>query len=371
MRFPLIRPDLPSPADWFPWLEEMGARRQYSNFGPLSRRLERALLADWGSDALSCVLTCSGTAALVAPLLASGRRGRLLVPAFSFPASLCAVQQAGLEPLLIDVDPSSWAVAPQQLEDTLRRSDAVGAMVVQPFGLRRPLADHLAISTRLQRVLVIDNAAGLGAGPSVLRGEPLAWEACSLHITKAFGIGEGGLVFGPADADPGLRRVLNFGLPPGGTLEADESPPRGFNGKLSELHAAVGLAVRQGFAERLRRRRSLVASQLALLRHFAGLGLPGDACDATWGLLPFTMPSADAAEAFVREAAQLGLEARRVYRPALTAWTTVPRLEECPVAEDLAARMVALPVYSDASREEEQQLLEVMQTALERCPHLS
>jgi len=367
VRFPLIRPDLPHPREWQPHLEEIHASRRYSNFGPLSRRLEGELAAAWGSAALTCVLTSSGTAALVGALLASGRRGRLLVPAFSFPASLCAVPQAGLEPVLIDVDPVTWAVDPQRLEEALRQSDAVGAMVVQPFGLRRDLGDHLSISDRLQRLLVIDNAAGLGAGASPLRGGPLAWEACSLHITKAFGIGEGGVIFGPAAADHTLRRVLNFGLPPGGTLAPEDGPPgKGFNGKLSELQAAVGLAVAQGFADRLRRRRSLVAEQLALLRRFEGLGLPGEPPEATWGLLPLTMPSADHAERLVREAAQLGLEVRRTYRPALTAWRDVPRLTACPVAEDLAERMVALPVYSDLKELERLALLEAIQIALER-----
>lgn len=372
MRFPFIRPDLPPPREWQPFVEEMQASRRYSNFGPLSRRLERELLADWGSPALTCVLTSSGTAALVASLLASGLRGRLLVPAFSFPASLCAVRQAGLEPLLIDVDPRLWSVTPERLEDALRQSDAAGAMVVQPFGLRRDLGEHLNISHRLERLLLIDNAAGLGTGPCPLRdtpaqGRPLVWEACSMHTTKPFGLGEGGVVFAPAEAEETLRRVLNFGLPPGGTLAPDGDPPgKGFNGKLSEFHAAVGLAVRRGFADRLRRRRSLVADQLALLRGFEGLGLPGEPQEATWGLLPLTLPAAADAERLMGEAAALGMEVRRVYRPALTAWRDVPRLGPCPVAEDLAERMVGLPVYSDLPDQERQPFLQVIQIALER-----
>ena len=87
--------------------------------------------------------------------------------------------------------------------------------------------------------LIIDAAASLGG-----RDEDGGWvggsgdaEVFSMHATKVFGVGEGGAVFVRKPLAGLVRRTINFGL-------ADGVPETlGFNGKLSEVHAAIGLAV--------------------------------------------------------------------------------------------------------------------------------
>ncbi len=97
-RYRLVAPDLPSPAEYLPLLEECHKNGVYSNFGPLARRLEAGLLAAFGSPEQSCVTCSNATAGLSAALLATGRTGQVLLPAFTFPASLGAVRAAGHEP---------------------------------------------------------------------------------------------------------------------------------------------------------------------------------------------------------------------------------------------------------------------------------
>ena len=111
-RIPVLVPDLPQAAELLPWLERIDAARWYTNFGPLVREFEGCLarqLCDDGA-APSAVCLSSGPAALdlcIAALdLAAG--ANVLLPAFTFPASIEVGLHHGLTPVLAELDPDNW-----------------------------------------------------------------------------------------------------------------------------------------------------------------------------------------------------------------------------------------------------------------------
>jgi len=360
-RFPLIRPDIPPLADWTPILEEAYRERRFTNFGPLSRRLEQLLAETWGGPQAVCIATSSGTAALAAPLIARGVSGRVILPAFTFPATLSAIRMAGAEPFLADVSPHDWRLDVDTLRHALDTTGARAAIVLCPFGLRSDFEPQARLVASRGGTLVVDNAAGLGVAGRPVEVSPHAFEACSLHATKPFAVGEGGVIFAHRSQEDDLRRALNFGLKPGSPTDLRGW---GINGKLSELHAAVGLAAACGFSERLARRQALVARYVAAVKGREGLAACTDAAAGAWQFFPILLPDAAAAERFVTEAAARGMETRRYYAPALSILPDVERLGPCPVAEDLAARMCCVPVYSDATETEAGEMVAVFQAAL-------
>jgi dTDP-4-amino-4,6-dideoxygalactose transaminase len=360
-RFPLIRPDVPPLADWTPILEEAYRERRFTNFGPLSRRLELLLCETWGGPETVCISTSSGTAALAAPLIARGVSGRVILPAFTFPATLSAIRMAGAEPLLVDVNPRDWRLDVDTLRRAFDATAARSAIVLCPFGLRSDFGSHARLVADRDGTLVVDNAAGLGVAGRPVQVSPHAFEACSLHATKPFAVGEGGLVFAHRSQEEDLRRSLNFGLRPGSPTDLRGW---GINGKLSELHAAVGLAAACGFEERLSRRRALVAGYSAEVSGREGVEACTDVDAGAWQFFPVLLPDAEAAERFVAEAAARGMETRRYYAPALSTLPEVDRLGPCPVAEDLSARMCCVPVYSNASDTEACEMVAVFGAAI-------
>lgn len=213
MRFPVIRPAMPPVERWAGLLAESYAAKRFSNAGPLVQRLEARLAAAWGAECSACVLVSSGTAAIAAPLIAAGVRGPVLLPAFTFPATLAAIRMAAAEPMLMDVCPCTWTTDTDTLDAALTASGASAAVVLRPFGLRTDLEAHAEVAERHGAVLVIDDAAGLGVDRDPPETNPRVFEAYSLHVTKPFGIGEGGAVFAHRDAEDRLRRAINFGLP--------------------------------------------------------------------------------------------------------------------------------------------------------------
>src|SRR5690242_5468700 len=141
-RFPLIRPAVPEPESWLPFLRESYEHQWFSNFGPAADRLERALAEAFGEPGDVFVLTSSATSGLAACLIAAGVVGPVLVPAFTFPATFAAVRMAGAEPVLVDVDATTWSCDPDGLRRALKQTGARAAILVAPFGISQDFAAH-------------------------------------------------------------------------------------------------------------------------------------------------------------------------------------------------------------------------------------
>ena len=252
-----VRPCVPPPVEWLPWLEESYRARWFTNGGPLVARLEAALTQKYGAGRRRAVLVSSGTAGLVATLLALEIRGKVVVPAYTFPATAHAIAQAGCEPLLCDVSPDTWELCPSALRTLLQRERVAAVMHVRAYGFCRSLDDIEMLAAEAGVPLIVDAAAALGGSEpgGVFAGQRGCAEVFSLHATKVFAVGEGGLVMASPAIEPRIRRAINFGF------ENHEVCAPGLNGKLSELHAAVGLAM-------LARMDAVTATRQRLARDF-------------------------------------------------------------------------------------------------------
>ncbi len=219
----LLVPAMPTPDELRPYLEEISANSWYSNFGPLNTRLEKAL------STLPCCTVSSGTTGLelaLQELNLPPQHARILVPSFTYPATVCAIINAGYTPVFCDVEPSNWCMS----EGIARRSegwyDAI--LPVCTFGTELPWINSWKGSPA-----VIDAAAAYLNHPA---SEAHA-TVYSLHATKVPGAGEGGFVVGSDKTINTVRRLSNFGFNTERHCVAS-----GTNAKLSEYHAAVALA---------------------------------------------------------------------------------------------------------------------------------
>ncbi|MGH6864085.1 MAG: DegT/DnrJ/EryC1/StrS family aminotransferase, partial [Methylocella sp.] len=164
--------------------------------------------------------------------------------------------------------------------------------------------------------------------------------------------------------DAALRSALNFALnsyaKPGGLA-------RGFNGKMSEFHAAIGIVQLGRIGGIVSRRQAFAGIYRERLAHYPEIVCPQDMNCAPWQMFPVLMPSAAAAEGFIETAAAAGIEIRRYYRPSLSRWPQTRHFEACPVAEDLAERMCVLPVRALAVGLETTEIADLVLDALDRA----
>ena len=365
-RFPFQRPELPAPQQWEPLLASSYAAHRFSNHGPLALALEQRLASRAGR---SVVLAANGTAAISAALLALGRKGAVILPSFTFPATLGAVLQAGLQPVLADVNPLTWELDVPSIEAAAAACAQPLAAVlgVRTFGLCRDWSAQQAWCDRHGVPLVLDSAAALGGllADGTPAGRQGRMETFSLHATKVFAVGEGGAIACTLQDVDVLRRVMNFGLQDG------QLQGWGFNGKVSEFTAAIGLAQEAVFDAHLLARRAAAAEFAAMLQaeapHWALAIRQGD---PPWQAYPILAPSAALANRLEAAAAAQGVQIRRYYRPALHTASTLAAYswgQPLPVSADLAQRMVCLPMYSRWAAGERECLLRSIGMALRAC----
>jgi dTDP-4-amino-4,6-dideoxygalactose transaminase len=156
-----------------------------------------------------------------------------------------------------------------------------------------------------------------------------------------------------------VRRAINFGFDD----EGDVAGP-GLNGKLSEVAAAVGLAVLAEAPASLQGRLAAGAAWLQALQRQPELTLPHRPGRPPWQTLPVLLDATLDASAFVARLAEHGLQARRYYRPALHQTPAFACGRRLPVTEALAARMVCLPVYADQTAAELDEMAAIVTAAL-------
>jgi perosamine synthetase len=201
----------------------------------------------------------SGTAALHIAVLAFGLQpgDQVLVPAYTFPATANVVALAGLEPVLVDVDPETMNLDPTKIEPGPRTKLLIG---VHLFG--RPLRLH-----ELPDVPLLEDAAGaLGAR---YRGRPcggLGTAGClSFHPRKILTTGEGGAVTTSDEsfADR-VRRFRNHGWQ---TLSPPDLPGPGLNYRLSDILCAVGIPQARRLDELLAARTRIAEGYSERLAH--------------------------------------------------------------------------------------------------------
>jgi len=249
---PVFRPALPKGAAIAPYIAEIDTRRHYTNRGPLVERLESRLAGLFGHREHAVRTTSSGTSAIEVALLAHAGMARserplALIPSFTFAATALAAERCGYQPYFLDIEMDSWVLDPQRLarHPVLARAGVI--LPVAPFGLlpnMRALED-LQEATGIP--VVLDAAAAFEAvlddRTAISDHLPLT---LSFHATKSFSSGEGGAVLWN---DPkGQARVVqaaNFGF-----HHSREARVPGTNAKLSEYHAAVGLAMLDDLAQR-------------------------------------------------------------------------------------------------------------------------
>lgn len=356
-RIPLMRPELPTAGEIAPFLALVDRERRYTNFGPLTVRLERQLEGHFKAPAGGVVTVCNGTVAVAVALAEAARPGRskCILPGWAFVACALAVEIAGLEACLADVNPDSWTLDMDAASElAARMRDQVAAvLVVAPFGLPVDVAGWHDWSRASGIPVVVDGAAGFdsvqaSALPTVV----------SFHATKAFGIGEGGCV---VTTDAGfaerVRARTNFGLP----LSRGRSG-LAVNGKLSEYAAAVGLAAFDNWPAR---RRALIAVAERYVQsdrlRAVGRFQPGFARNWIGGTANFELHGG-CAEQLRQRLAVLGIETRRWWGRGVLALSEDRNYcsDGLASSRNLDRRVLGLPFFHDLSADDQAAVIDAI-----------
>jgi dTDP-4-amino-4,6-dideoxygalactose transaminase len=361
-RVPITRPYLPPFEDYAALLGDVWSSRMLSNFGPLAERLEAQSRAYLGSDFLLSVSSGDVALTLAVRALDLPAGSRVLVPSFTFNSTVNAVVWNGLRPVFVDIDPETLNMDP--LEAAHRLDGAAAIVATHVFGNPADVEALAGAARRAGIPLVFDAAHGYG---SLHRGRHVGTfgvaEVFSLSGTKPVTSAEGGLFATP---DPEMARRFRY-LRAYGFQSDYVSHFVGLNGKLSELHAALGLLTMARIEDALAVRRRHVARYVEHLSKLTGLRFQriADGDRSTYKDFAVLFPAAGAREAVEKALSRAGIQSKRYFRPC----HTMPAYREfvdgrLPVTEDVAERVLCLPLFEDMTDHQRELVVATVEAAL-------
>lgn len=332
-----------------------------SSEGPFVRQFEERFAVRVGRR--HGIAVTNGTAALDAAVeaLGIGPGDEVILPTFTIISCINQIVRSGATPVLVDSDPLTWNLDVTQIEAKITpRTRAI--LAVHLYGLPVDMDPVLAIAQRHGLKLIEDAAELIG---QTYRGRPCGsfgdLSTFSFYPNKHITTGEGGMIVTDDDALADTCRGLrNLCFQPGKRFVHERL---GWNLRMTNLQAAVGLAQLERLDELVEHKRRMGARYTELLAGVPGLQLPLPATDYAdniywvYGIVLKDDVPFDAEEAMRRLAAR-GIGTRPFFWPMheqpVLSRMGLFRGERYPVAERLARRGFYLPsgmALSEAQQE--------------------
>jgi len=346
--------------------------------GPRVAEFEQAFAAAIGTGHAVAVSSC--TTALHLAMLAAGvgPGDEVVVPSLSFIATANAVRYVGARPVFADVDAATLNLTPETVTPLLtERTKAV--ILVDQAGVPADLDAMRKLCEPLGIVVVEDAACAAGSqyrGRPVGAGADLA--AYSFHPRKLLTTGEGGMIVTP---DPQvaarLRRLREHGMDVSAAARHASRQPvieryleTGFNYRMTDIQAAVGLVQLGKLGQMVRRRRELAERYQELLSVIPGLQMIADPgygqtnFQSFWVLLPREVPVSR--NELLQILATAGVSARRGIMAAHLEPTYADQPHApLPVTELVTADSLILPLFHEMSGTQQDLVVSTITTALE------
>jgi perosamine synthetase len=304
-------------------------------------------------------ITCSnGTVALHLALVALGLRpdDEVLVPTLTFVACANSVVYCGGKPVFVDVDRDIWSIDASKLEAQITDKTR-GIIAVHLRGHPADMDAIVGIARRHGLFVVEDAAQSHGAQ---VRGKPVGSlgdiATFSFYGNKMITTGEGGMI---TTDDDDLAKQIRLLKNQGMTKEHRYwHPVVGYNYRLTNLQAAIGVAQLERLAELLARHRQVASWYQEALAGVRGLWWQQQkewARHAWWQFVVIIDDEFGAdRDAVITRLQENGVDARRLYYPMhqQPIYEESARNRQYPVADYLAARGICLPTWSGLKRED-------------------
>lgn len=339
----VTEPFLPPLEEYVGYLKGIWDRNTLTNNGPLVRELEGKIQEYHQiQDKIICV--ANGGLGLQIILKAMGIGGEIITTPFSYVATAACPLWEGCTVRLADIEADSLTLDPGAVEAAITpRTEAILATHV--FGNPCDVEGLQAVATRHNLALIYDAAHAFGVtdkGRSILEYGDASM--VSLHATKVFHAVEGGfVVLKDPQAAKRAEWMRRYGHKGPGKFSGI-----GINAKMSELHAAMGLA-NLPYADKLLQSRK--TQYHIYMEHLGGhpklqFQKLADPEGYNHAYFPALLPDEEARTQLLESLRAKAIYARRYFHPSLNQTGLLGEQPDCPNAESIARRIICLPMSS-------------------------
>lgn len=358
---PVFRPTLPDYSELEDDVRDM-FRTGMLTAGPRALEFEKRLAEHLGVEHAVCVSSC--TIGLLLTYQALGLSGEVIVPSFTFMATVHPLVWNGATPVFADVDPETWQLDPIQVEKLIT-PETTAIVAVHLLGTPAAVEELEDLAARHGLKLVFDAAHGFGA---LHRGQPLGRygnaEVFSATPTKVLNAVEGGIVATNDDAlATHVRVARNYGNP--GDYGSDFP---GINARMPEFNAVLGMRSLELLERNVTRRQEVART---FYERLGPLGITfqrieeGDRSSyKEFSMLvtedEFGMSRDDLARALKAD----GIDCRFYYDPPVHEHKAYRHLElrgDMTVTRDLCERTITIPIHSHMDDETVDKLCEAIE----------
>ncbi len=344
---PVTMPFMPPLNEYQEKVGTIWDRAWLTNHGPLVNELELQLKKRLGLDHLLYV--SNGTVALQLALRAMNAHGEVITTPFSYVATTSSIVWNQSIPVMVDIQPDTLNIDPDKIEMAItKRTTAILAVHVYGNACNIERLEDIAKRHRLR--LIFDAAHAFG---SEYKGKSLyaygAVSTASFHATKLFHTIEGGALIAPdAETIRRLSLMRNFGHTSPTSFDI-----AGINGKNSEFHAAMGLCNLPYIPAILEQRKLLSERYTANLRGAAiGRQVITEGCKYNFAYYPVIFEFEAVLLEVVEALNAHSIYPRRYFYPSLSSLPYLVDRQPTPNCDDIACRILCLPLYHALSIEE-------------------
>lgn len=322
--------------------------------GPLVQRFEEEFSSFSGHK--QTVACTNGTIAIQMAIRALQLKGEIITTPFTFIATISAIIWEGCTPVFADIDPETLNIDPSKIEEKISPA-TVAIMPVHVFGNACDIEAIEAIAGKHGLKVIYDAAHAVGVqyrGKSIFRYGDIS--ATSFHATKMLNTAEGGGCISDNDAyDSKLRAIRFFGYDADKEVSCD-----GFNGKMTEVHAAIGLANLRYLQAALDDRKKKYALYRGLLSSSKNLSFQKTSDGCNFSYFPVILESEAIALSVIKALVQNGYTPRRYFWPSVNKYRRIVKYEACLISEDIADRILCLPLYYKLPEHEIERISELV-----------
>ncbi len=335
----VTRPYMPPKDELFSYFSKIYENKILTNQGPLVCELEAELKRFLNVSYLHYVT--NGTIALQLALKALDiDGGEIITTPFTYVATVSSILWERCTPVFADIETDNFTIDPEKIEGLIT-PNTKAIMPVHVFGYACDVEKIQEIAEKHNLKVIYDAAHTFG---SVYKGKALAFygdaSTLSFHATKLFHTVEGGaIIVKNAAEDKALKLIKRFGH------LGDEHFRLGINGKQSEFHAAMGLAVFAHLKEILAERKQICEMYDDQLNGKIRRPKKQKDLEYNYAYYPVVFESEkELLSAFAR-LEKIGVYPRRYFYPSLNGLPYLKNTEACPVSEDISKRIACLPLF--------------------------
>jgi len=323
--------------------------------GPLVQQLEQDLCTKL--ELQHFVAVSNGTIAIQMAIKGLELKGEIITTPFTWVATVSAIQWEGCTPVFCDIEADTLNIDPKKIEDLINEK-TVAIMPVHVFGNPCDVEAIEAIAKKHNLKVIYDAAHAVGStfdGKSLLEYGDII--ATSLHATKLLNTGEGGgCIASDNELHEKLKRIRFFGH-----NDSKNVIEEGFNGKMTEVHAALGLANLKYYDEVLADRKRKYLLYKEILRKDSSLSF--QKCktgESNYSYFPVIFESEEKLLETEKKLNQNSIFPRRYFYPSVNTYTEILPYQPTPISEDISKRILCLPLYWKLQDEDVERICEII-----------